>query len=224
MDEECALLLTQDTGAVVGSIVGDMSDDSVVLLQLSGQPPEIRNGCQSRYKGLYCYSSRHGSLDNRLCDHNGFFRLARTTRNVIDDAQSGLRHHKDFLLGTYLRTAVAALIVIKLGITDSGTDVGFEVPIAPQRPGIAVEKADGSEVALTTLIAHRLPKSEGELDIGYVIVAVDEVDAEEMVNTDRVSPIAEVRRQEQMLPLARLLLVGRPGTIAAGQSHRPMGR
>ena len=67
------------------------------------------------------------------------FHLARATRDVIDEVQSSLREHEDFLLGAYLRATMAALIIVVLGISHHSTYQGLEIPMTTQWPGIAVE-------------------------------------------------------------------------------------
>ena len=130
MNKEGTLLFAEDAGTVVRTIFGDMGNHSIILLELTCKSGIICNRREDWHKRLDSYRCSGRSLNNGLSLHHWLFHLTRTARDVIDNAHTGLGHDENLLLGAYLRTAMATLVTVELGITDSCSDVGLEIPIA----------------------------------------------------------------------------------------------
>ena len=226
MHEECAFLPAQDAGAVVWLIRRHVSHHGILLLQLSCTSGEIGHRCQLRNKRLLHLQIRSRCRRHHLCHHlpDGLCFTLCTTGDVVDNAQSGLRQNEQLVAATQSRTTVAAGIAGEAGVAQGSTQMGLYIPMAAQRPRVTIVGTHGTEVTLPALVAHRLPQSEGELQVGHIVVTIDEVEAEEVMHVDRVSPVAHVGRHQQVTPFARRIVVGRPRSVANGQSGRPMRR
>lgn len=147
----------------------------------------------------------------------------RTARNVVHNVQGGLRHGEGFLLPAELLPAVSTLETVELREVGSHTNDGLDIPMTTQRPGVAIERAQGKKVALAALVAHGFVHAKGKLHISHVVVTVQKIRAEEMMYIDRVCPKANLWGEQQMTPFLRPFVAGRPGAIACRQPCRPMG-
>ena len=127
MYKESIFLFAKDAGTVIRTVGRDMLHHRILLLKLSSTSLEVGNRSQSRDERLLYYRNQilHGWLS-----HDGFFHLTRTTRDVKDNAHTSLGQDKDFMLGAYLGTTMAALVTIELGITEGCTNMCLQIPIA----------------------------------------------------------------------------------------------
>ena len=169
--------------------------------------------CRHHRLGLYVGRQHRGLL----------LHLLGPTGQVVHDRHSSLWQYEELLLLAQLPSTVSTLKLVIARIGQRSTDMCLDVPVAGDGPRVAVVGTDGPQITLAALMAQRLPHAKREFHVGYIIMAVNKVDAEEMMHIHRVGPIAHIGRHQQVLPLAGLHVVGRPGTIASVDSHRPVG-
>ncbi len=68
---------------------------------------------------------------------------------------------------------MVAVVFLKPRIADGDAGLGFEAPVARENPGITVFPAKGKEVTLKAAVLDGFVKSEGNLGITHVEMAVD---------------------------------------------------
>ena len=153
---------------------------------------------------------------------------------IEHDIECQLRHEEGFLVFANLGTTMATLVFIVPGIATTDAYLSLEPKQTTESPGVAIEDAQGSQIALQAVVAHLLIQPEGEGDIAHIVVAIEGVHtpvggmalivrmhAGQTQTVEGLAKATHLGCHEEVLPL--LITREAPGVQSKSGSKRPAG-
>lgn len=123
----------------------------------------------------------------------------------VDEVQTDFRDEDHALVGIQFLAAPDAFEDALAAPAARKADFSLEAPATADPPGIAVEEAHAVHVALDAMFFQLFV--EGNLQAAGIVVHIHKVCTEEVAGTDEGGIVAELRHDDHVAPLGRIVLV-----------------
>lgn len=129
------------------------------------------------------------------------------------------------LVAADLSAAALALVGVVAGVGPAYTDLGLEVPVFAEEPGVAVGHANAGIPALVAVVLEEtkviVEKFESVTEMAHIVLATKEMYSEEVTSEGLAEPIARLGLHHPVFPF---LAAGEsPGIVISRQIYTPPG-